>query len=241
MPWLRPVRLNVKTGLKEAGMGRSRRLFDWRVVLVIIQIVFLSAVAKSEAVTIDFDSIPASCCYSHVLPGGPRGPVLALPDVTLNGGVVMDNTGWAGLAPSAPNLYGTSDFFPLADASLLPGFITISFSSSVSSVMMDIINGYGASTFTLSALDVSGLLIGSSSIFLPGFPSPSAVGSLAFSGPGIYYVMVTSAQSPGSIDFAIDNLTFALTPAPEPSTFILLGAGIAGIGILRRVRKNRKG
>ena len=44
---------------------------------------------------------------------------------------------------------------PLADGSTIPGFITATFSAPVDSVSLDVINGTGAGSFTLTAFDAA--------------------------------------------------------------------------------------
>lgn len=196
--------------------------------------------ASAAIVTVDFDAIAATCCYAHVVPGGPRGPVLVFPDVTFDSGVVMSEDGWSGGATTAPNLYGTSDFIPLADSSLLPGFITGTFTGTVDSITLDIINGFGASVFTLSAYDVGDVLLDSDAIALAAFTTPGFVGSASVSGSGIKKFKVTSSQATRSIDFAIDTVVFDIENGaaiiPEPTSLLLFGLGGLGAGWMRRRR-----
>lgn len=194
---------------------------------------FIGSTASGEV--INFDSISAPCCFSSITPGGPHGPSLVYPSITFDGGVIMNgDSGWSGLQTSDPNLYGTSDFLELADDSNLPGYITGTFNTPVDTLSLDVINGFGASTFHVEVYDLLNALIGSVSVALPAFPNPLAVGSASFDlSNNIKWFKVSSGQTPGAIDFAIDTVAFNV-PVPEPGTIILLGFGLIGILGLRR-------
>jgi hypothetical protein len=186
-----------------------------------------------------FDDIPATGYYVDVTPGGARGPIIYGPGINFNGGVIMSDNGWAGLATSKSNLYGTSDYSPLADGSFLVG--NIAFGPSFpgvywSSVSFDIINGYGASQFSVVAYDKFNNPVDSDVVFLAAYPNPGAVAHLSVSAPAIWWLHCYTSQTPGSSNYAIDSINF--TVVPVPSALLLLGSGLAGLAGLRKFRKS---
>jgi hypothetical protein len=89
-------------------------------------------------------------------------------------------------------------------------------------------------TITLEAYGLGGKDLGSASISNDGFLGLS-------SGEMISYVIIHD----GGGTFAIDNFRFADpvdgVPVPEPSTLILLGSGLVGLGFLGRKKFRAKG
>jgi hypothetical protein len=186
---------------------------------------------------VDFDSIAATGFYTDVTPGGARGPYLVFADVTFDGGVVMSNAGWNNLSTTPPNLYGTSDYHPLADNSLLPGKITAVFNNFVSAFSFDLINGSQAANFAVNLYDAgSNFLV--SFIFLAGdYGSGNERTYLSTTSlpGGVKKIEWLSFQGAGNIDFAID--TFNYTQVPLPGAVWLLGSGLLGLASWRRFRK----
>lgn len=212
------------------------RRFLLSLVFVILGAAALAPSAQADIV--NFDSIVAPGFYNQVTPGGPQGPHLVFPGVTFDGGVVMSNAGWLNLATSSPNLYGTCDFCQLADNSSLPGIITAVFSTPVSSVSLDVINGFlDDATLTLTAYGAGHVALGNISINLGSFGNGGEVGSLSLGGlAGLIYSIDVTNQDRGSVDFAIDTVEF--TPVPEPGTLALIGTGVATMLARRRRRSN---
>jgi hypothetical protein len=197
----------------------------------------------TRADTVDFDNVVAPPDFANVTPGGPQGPTVSYPNITFNGGVILNDTDYAGEATTKPNLYATSDFFHLADNSMLPGAIRADFSAAgiFDSIALDIANGTSASDFTLSAFDVSNMLVASQTILLADFGAPGAVGTAMVSGSGIDYFTVTTAQVAGSKDFAIDTVRLnpAVTATPEFGSVFSLGGLLAAGGAGAWVRRRR--
>ncbi len=190
---------------------------------------------------IDFDSISATGFFADVTPGAGRGPLLTFGDVTVDGGVVMSNAGWGGMATTSPNLYGTTDAYELADGSKLPAYVTGVFDTAgaYDGITLDIINGWDAATFTLTAYDAFGDVLTNTSVDLAAYQLSGSVATVSLSGlSGLKSFKVTSSQQTGYVDFAVDTIRLKDGAVPEPGTLALFaGAGIAGLGFVVRRRR----
>lgn len=102
---------------------------------------------------------------------------------------------------------------------------TVSFATPVDTVSLFIGDGLSGN-FTLTAFDGKSV-IGTD-------VKTSQAGDytkLSFSGANITSISFMSSNLSA---YVVDDLSFAAAPVPEPSTFALLGSGLAGLAALRR-------
>jgi hypothetical protein len=225
-------------------MGKQTMISSFLAALLI-----LVGALPVQADVVNFDSIQnTESVYNSIDPNSGFGPQLVFTGVTFNGGVVMNDLNWYGSAPYQ-NILATSDLNLLADDSHLPGNITGTFDTLVSSVSLYIMNGYVSSSanFTLSAYDQSGNLLGSDTVNLSGGEWVNSNGNwvlivpswgqLALTHDGIKSIVISSEQTPFK-NFAIDNVNFTSTAVPLPGAVWLLGSGLLSMGGWRRFRKS---
>lgn len=209
---------------------------------VVAAMLLTPALAQAAIMTIDFDSLPgmgnspgAAVPVANQLSGGFLGLGVSFSSEANYVAVVVHG------APtvSMPNIIGGVT----ATGNLSYGTpITISFFDPSNSSMMGVTDFFsirgdqapGPGTATAQAFDINGVSLGSVTA------SDIAAGlTLSFSMPGIHRVLLTET----SATIGFDNLMFetpigVLKPigVPEPITLSLLGAGLLGLGAIRRRR-----
>src|SRR5262249_25261078 len=137
--WRSPV-LCVYSHLARVNMRRILLVSVFAVLLV------LAAPSLIQADTVNFDNVVAPAVFIQV----PTSSPFVSTGLTLTNGVVLNDTHFGSSSTTSPNLYATTDFHPLADLTLLPGFIVGTFTGGTGSgLSLDVINGFGAADFTL--------------------------------------------------------------------------------------------
>ena len=226
----------------------NRSAFALRAVILLCAALTLAVgrPALSAPITINFETLPS-------LPTQPNnfaaaGPMQSynVPGVfTISGGVVLGNPTFLPaflLHGTPPNLYGTTD---VADPSLLDT-ITLTFPSAedIVSVTGVLFNGQGiAENYEVDAFSGAMMVDHNTFTGMPANTLTSAFGNISLASNAANPITSVTITTPNATangwDFFVDTITVtpaAVTPAPEPSTALILLSGAVGLWMVRRRR-----
>jgi hypothetical protein len=191
--------------------------------------------ASASQIAVNFDNLNAACCSSTSL-NNHQDSWLTFGVMQINGGAVMADPN----ATSASNVYAAA-MLPASNASDTVEHVEMTFSSPVSDISFDVINGNSASSFVAYTFDTKGNPIGTKIVNLNCSSCSGAVAHVSFNIGGIGEVVVRSSSVSNMIDFAVDTITFnsAGAATPEPGGLALLGSGVIGLWSLRKRIFNR--
>ncbi len=159
--------------------------------------------------------------------------------MTITGGVILNQSRWEDAATTSPNVYATTDFV----VPYLGTVITGVFHAPVSSLQLDVLNGLFDSTFTLTGYSGTGVVVDTHTVALAAFGHPGFVGHLSISGSNFTSFSVTSGQTLGLVDFAIDTVHFtSANSVPEISgTLSFMALGLGALSVFARKRTHHSG
>lgn len=197
--------------------------------------------AAAVPITINFETLPA-------LPPQPNnfaaaGPMQIYNDpgvFNISGGVVLGNPTFLPAFPlhgTPPNLYGTTD---VADPSLLDT-ITLTFPSAEDIVAVTgvLFNGQPITeNYVVDAFSGANLVAMNVFTGVAASTSTNAFGNISLSSLAAQPITSVTITTPDAgingWDFFVDTIT--ITPAPEPSTALILLSGVLGLVAARRRR-----
>src|SRR6266436_317867 len=226
----------------------NRRTFAISAVILLGAALALGAgrPASAAPITINFETLPALPAQPNTFAAAGPKQMYSLAGVfSIDGGVVLGNPLGLPAFPlhgTPPNTYGTTDF---ADQSLLDT-ITLTFPAAedIVSVTAVLFNGQPiAENYVVNAF--SGAILVDADIFngIPGAASTSAFGNISLSSVAALPITSVTITTPNAAangwDFFVDTITInaaAVTPAPEPSTALILLSGALGLLVARRRR-----
>ncbi len=202
--------------------------------------------AATAPITINFETLPSLPAQpNNFAVAGAMQTYSSAGVFTITGGVALGNPTFLAAFPlhgTPPNLYGTTD---IADPSLLDT-ITLTFPSaedivSVTGVLFNgqpILENYVVKAFSGATQVDSNTFTG-----MAGDTSTSAFGNISLSSLAAQPITSVTITTPDATangwDFFVDTITIsaaAVTPAPEPSTALILLSGTLGLLVARRRR-----
>jgi hypothetical protein len=185
--------------------------------------------ASASQITVNFDNIAATCCVGDATTSNGFGSWMTFGVMRIDGGMVIADPN----ATSAPNVYAVLSVLPPNSRNLPLGNVEMMFSSPVSNIGFDVINGNAASAFTAYAFGSGGNPLGTETFNLNCGTCTGAVGHVTFDIGGISEVLVRSRPSATNFTgFAVDTVTFSTVP--EPGSMAFLGSGIIALWSVRR-------
>lgn len=185
------------------------------------------SVAGASQITVNFDNLTTTCCSGNAPLSNSLNSWLTFGVMRIGGGTVMKDVN----ATTPPNVYAAADLSQ-SNQSNLPEHVEMVFSSPVSNVSFDVINGGAASSFTAFVFDAHGNPLGVDTINLNCWNCSGAVSRVSFDFGGIGEVVVRNSLASSFVDFAVDTVRFSTVP--EPGGLMLLGTAVVAVCSLRK-------
>jgi PEP-CTERM motif len=222
----------MKSAISMAAVGAT--LFFW------------ALAAHAAPFLIDFETVPPEPTGpSFFAAAGPAQTIVVPGVASISGGVILGNASFlpAQSFATPPNTYGTAGF---GDASL-SSTLSVTFNpafGTVTEVSFPILNGSTAvESYVVNAFNGATLTASQTLSNLPA-NSSSGFGIVDVTAASITSLTIAptllNATCCNGWDFFIDSVALnqsvqqALAPTPEPTTLLLFGSVLAGIGALRR-------